>query len=175
MQVEKRFNVKYVDSKVTFAEVPDEISLCLSISGCSIRCPDCHSKYLWENKGIDLTEDLLLDLLKRHSGITCVCLMGGVDKDILEVAKTVRREGLKVAWYTGQETLPEHEMLLNLDYIKVGPYVPAAGPLTSPTTNQKFFRIDHICTPGIVSFGEVQSPCSILEDITSKFWENNVE
>ena len=43
--------LKYVNTEVVFQEVPDEISLAINISGCPIHCPDCHSKFLWENVG----------------------------------------------------------------------------------------------------------------------------
>ena len=43
--------LKYVDTKVTFSEVPDEISLCISISNCPNHCKGCHSPYLAEDIG----------------------------------------------------------------------------------------------------------------------------
>ena len=47
----------------------------------------------------------------------------------------------------------------NLDYIKMGPYMPKYGPLNKPTTNQRLFkRIKR-------TVGDE------WEDITSKFWE----
>lgn len=38
--------LKYVESAVTLEEVPNEISLTLSISNCRFRCHSCHSAYL---------------------------------------------------------------------------------------------------------------------------------
>lgn len=38
--------MKYSDAQVVFAEVPDEITLAISISGCPNRCPGCHSQHL---------------------------------------------------------------------------------------------------------------------------------
>jgi hypothetical protein len=32
--------------------------------------------------------------------------------------------------------------LANFDYIKLGPYDPARGGLDSPTTNQRFYRVE---------------------------------
>ena len=49
--------LKYVDTKVTFAEVPDEISLCINISNCPNHCEGCHSPYLAEDIGTELTKD----------------------------------------------------------------------------------------------------------------------
>ena len=50
--------LKFVDIKIVFQEIPDEISMAFNISGCPIHCPDCHSKYLWKNTGtkLDLNE-----------------------------------------------------------------------------------------------------------------------
>ena len=49
--------LKYYNYMVTFSEVPDEISLCINITGCPIRCTDCHSKFLWENIGKEITDE----------------------------------------------------------------------------------------------------------------------
>ena len=38
--------LKYVDSQITFREIPDEITLCINISNCPFRCKGCHSKEL---------------------------------------------------------------------------------------------------------------------------------
>ena len=38
--------LKYVDTKVVFAEVPDEVTLAINISNCPCHCDGCHSEYL---------------------------------------------------------------------------------------------------------------------------------
>ncbi len=43
--------LRYVDAAVTLAEVPEEISLTLSISNCAFRCHGCHSAYLQRDVG----------------------------------------------------------------------------------------------------------------------------
>ena len=63
--------MKYVDVKEVFAEIPDEITLAISISGCPIHCPGCHSQYLWADVGEPLTAEALDEMLKSHIGITC--------------------------------------------------------------------------------------------------------
>lgn len=91
--------LKYVDTKVTFSEVPDEVSLCISLSMCPFKCKGCHSSYLQENIGTKLTEKVLISLIKNNPGITCICFMGG-DNDIpklIELAYIVRKQGLKVS------------------------------------------------------------------------------
>ena len=55
--------MKYVDAKIVFQEIPDEITLAISISGCTIHCAGCHSKYLWDDVGELLTIDSLKQLL----------------------------------------------------------------------------------------------------------------
>ena len=47
--------IKYKETQVTFSEVPDEISLCINISNCPHRCKGCHSPYLQEDVGYELT------------------------------------------------------------------------------------------------------------------------
>ena len=81
--------LKYVDTLVTFSEIPDEISLCINISGCPIHCPECHSKYLWDNIGEDLNNESLLSLINNNEGITCVCLMGG-DGDVKSIVNLIK-------------------------------------------------------------------------------------
>ena len=73
--------LKYVDTQITFSEVPDEVALCINISNCPIHCPSCHSQYLWEDIGTELTEETLKSLIEANTGITCVCFMGG-DNDV---------------------------------------------------------------------------------------------
>ena len=61
--------LKYIDSKVVFNEVPDEITLAINMSGCPIGCPDCHSKYLWKDEGKELTIKELEKLIDDNWGI----------------------------------------------------------------------------------------------------------
>lgn len=69
--------LKYTDTQVTFAEVPDEITLCINLSNCPCHCKGCHSSYLAEDIGQVLTIGKIEKLLERHRGITTVCFMGG--------------------------------------------------------------------------------------------------
>lgn len=153
--------LKYVDTKVVFAEIPDEICLAVNISGCPIRCPDCHSKYLWDSIGKDLTFEELSSLIQKNKGVSCVLFMGG-DREpqyIKELAEKVHNTfNLKVACYFGSNTTFGIEDALN--YIKIGPFIKALGPLDSPTTNQRLYKIIH------------QENNIVLKDITSMFWKS---
>lgn len=69
--------LKYVDTRVCFAEVPDEITLCINLSNCPCHCKGCHSPYLAEDVGEILTNRRIQKLLKENKGVTAICFMGG--------------------------------------------------------------------------------------------------
>lgn len=152
--------LKYLNTQVTFAEVPDEITLCINITGCKNGCKNCHSSYLAEDIGNPLNKTVLSKLLEDNKGISCVSFMGG-DRDtihIVALASWVKTHtNLKVAWYSGRQELSDivARQLRWFDYIKLGPYREESGPLNSRTTNQRMYKV-HDCE---------------LEDITSKFWK----
>ena len=150
--------LKYVDTLVSFQEIPDEISLCINISNCPCACLGCHSSYLAEDVGEELTIEKLFDLIRDNRGISCVCLMGGDrnPEEINQLACSIKNQ-VKVAWYSGRQYLPPEIDLHNFDYIKIGPYIEKLGGLTNPNTNQIMYKVDRN--------GEKLS----LVDITYKF------
>ncbi len=154
--------LKYVDSKVVFAEIPDEITLAINISNCPCHCEGCHSSYLAEDIGIILDKDVLFHLLKLHKGITTVCFMGGDAEpyQVLTLAREIKEnfKDLKVGWYSGRDYISKDINLENFNYIKYGHYDKDKGPLNSKTTNQVMLEID-------VIQGKV-----FKKDITAKFW-----
>ena len=136
--------IKYVDTKVVFQEYPDEITLAINISNCPYHCPECHSSYLAEDIGTELTNEEVDKLITNNEGITCVGLMGGNAGDVLRIDRYIKEvSDLKVGWYTGAEKVPDYILLHlhNFDYIKVGPYKKELGPLTSKTTNQRYYKV----------------------------------
>lgn len=155
--------LKYVDSKVVFAEVPDEITLAINISNCPCQCKGCHSSYLAQDIGEPLDLQHLTNLIDSNKGISCVCIMGGDanPSEVDDIAQDIKEyyPELKVGWYSGRQELSKDIELGNFDYIKLGPYIEEFGPLNSKTTNQRFYK---------VSDGE-------LVDITSKFWKHETE
>lgn len=150
--------MKYVDVKEVFAEIPDEITLAISISGCPIQCKGCHSQYLWEDTGQELTPEVLSTMLDQHFGVSCICFMGG-DQDPEEINRLAHwvkdNSKVKVAWYSGRVKLAPQIELANFDYLKIGPYDEACGPLNVRTTNQRFYRVDD---------GQMQ-------EMTHRFWK----
>ena len=154
--------LKYVDAKVVFAEVPDEVTLAINISNCPCQCKGCHSSYLAQDIGTELTFNEVRKLIKKNSGISCIAFMGGDSepKRIDALASFVTNHyQLKVAWYSGRQELSKEIDLQNFDAIRLGSYKEEFGPLNSRTTNQRFYK---------VSDGE-------LINITSKFWKHETE
>ena len=152
--------LKYVDTKVTFAEVPNEISLCINISNCPCACKGCHSSYLAEDIGNKLNSNSIKELINNNKGITCICFMGG-DSNPLEVDALAHfikiNYPIKTAWYSGRQELSKEINLNNFNFIKLGPYIGDLGPLNSKTTNQRFYKVEE----------------GKLVDITNLFWKNN--
>ena len=155
--------LKYVDTLVGFAEFPDEISLCINISGCPCNCRGCHSSYLAEDIGESLDLQHLTNLIDSNKGITCVGLMGGDANpgEVDDIAQDIKEyyPELKVGWYSGRQELSNSIDLCNFDYIKLGPYKEEFGPLNSRTTNQRFYKVNG----------------KELVDITNKFWKYETE
>ena len=152
--------MKYVDTKVVMQEVPDEITLAINISNCPCHCKSCHSSYLAQDIGEDLSIERLTQLGTEAEGITCIAFMGGDadPKRVNRLAKWVKEElDLKVCWYSGRDTISNEINLENFDYIKVGRYDEFLGPLNSRTTNQRLYKVID----------------SRLFDITNRFWNED--
>lgn len=153
--------LKYIDTKVTFSEVPDEITLCIGITGCKIGCKGCHSPYLAEDIGTKLTFNELKSLIKKNEGISCIVFMGGdIEPERINALASfiTHHYTLKTAWYSGRQELSKFIDLRNFDYFKLGPYIEELGPLSSKTTNQRLYKVE--CEDGYH-----------LIDITNKFWK----
>lgn len=154
--------VRYYNFDVVFAEIPGEVTLAINLTGCPNRCPGCHSPHLQRDTGRVLDESELDALLDRYArSVTCVCLMGGdaAPQQIALLAAHVRRSrpGLRTGWYSGRAALPEGFDTRAFDYIKLGPWIEQAGPLSSPSTNQRLYRM---------------APDGTMEDITERFRRN---
>lgn len=132
-------------TSIVFQEVPDEISLAFSISGCPYRCPDCHSKYLWNNQGELLEKTFYAAFHKYEEYITCVCFMEGSQNfdELKNYCEYARKHNKKVCLYTGRALDEDNEQFAYeyLDYLKVGRYLSEYGGLKSPSTNQRFYVV----------------------------------
>ena len=139
--------MKYLNTKVVFQEIPNEISLAINLTSCPYTCKGCHSPELREDIGTNLNLDNLNTLIKNNTGISCVLFMGG-DANIFLIERCcayIKQEyNLKTAWYSGRDTLEHFKILDYLDYIKLGSYKEELGGLKNNKTNQRLYKIETI-------------------------------
>ena len=140
--------LRYKDTNIVLQEIPGEITLVFTITGCSLNCKGCHSPYLWKKgTGNELTNDLLIEQINKYKVIvSCVLFMGGEwEDDLVKKIKLCTDSGLKTALYTGlnlDEVESQNiELLSVLDYIKVGRWIEELGGLSSITTNQRLINL----------------------------------
>jgi len=136
--------LRYVCHTVGTLEVPDEISLIFTVSGCPLRCSGCHSADLRNPAlGEPLCPSTLAGKLERYAGLaTCVCFLGGewMPVALIELLQLARSNGFSTCLYTGLETIND-AIAVHLDYLKLGPFVSARGGLDRPGTNQRFLDL----------------------------------
>ena len=149
--------LKHNGYSIVFQEVPDEITIAIELTSCPHRCAECHSPWLRDDIGTPLTPTELMEIVGKYKNATCVCFMGGDAQHgyVAYLADIVHENtSMKTAMYSGDSEI-DPELVKCLDYYKVGPYDKEAGPLDSPTTNQRMYKV--------VDGG--------LEDITYRFRE----
>lgn len=150
--------MRYHKYSITFNEIPSEITLCISITGCEGPCKGCHSPFLHNPaNGHYLSLDFYKELLTKYENqASTVCFLGGewYEDQLNNMLKEAKKKGYKTALYTSKEykDIPP-KLKRNLTYLKVGPYTPGLGGLESVITNQKLYQL---------------KPKKV--DITSKFW-----
>ena len=139
-------------TSVVMEEIPDRVSLAVDISNCRGNCVGCHSPFLKQDVGEELTAEIIDRLVADNFGVNCFLFLGeGQDPlAILSLAAHVRELGLDVALYSGREEV-EDEFWEAFDYLKLGPYRPECGPLNKRTTNQRLYHHG--------------------KDITERFWK----
>lgn len=175
--------LKYVDTKIVFAEVPNEVTLAINISNCPCHCEGCHSPYLAGDIGEILDEDALEGMVLANKGITCIAFMGG-DSDpesINRLAEFVKKKrsislkewnNIRVAWYSGRDIQADEIDLKNFDYIKLGPYMEEYGPLTRRGTNQRFYWV----CKAIHEYPNLKKEERYYTiDMTSEFWKDETK
>ena len=173
--------IKYLPDTVSvvFEEIPDMVTLMVELSECQNHCVGCHSPWLRDSVGEELTSDVLRDLLEKNKGINCF-LFSGEGNDwvqLVNLARVVKEWGdksLKVAVYSGRDDLNEGDeadlYCEVFDYIKLGPYIEKFGPLNSKTTNQRLYKKEPDCRCMSKIGGQYRGD---WVDITDKFWKRN--
>ena len=159
--------MKYYNAMVVLEEIPDEITLAINITNCPCHCKGCHSKFLWDDVGMELTIDELERLLDKNEGITTVCFMGGdrTPEIVCALAEYLHEiKHLKVGWYSGMDDYYKDINFDWFDYIKLGHYDEDLGGLNKETTNQRLYKLTHTkLDDGVKKID--------FEDITSRFWK----
>ncbi|MCH7225846.1 4Fe-4S cluster-binding domain-containing protein [Haloferula sp. A504] len=137
-------SLRYVCHTVGTLEVPDEVSLIYTVSGCPLRCPGCHSSDLRNpSLGQPLDRSSFGAALDRYAGLaSCVCFLGGEWQPdaLIELLKLARDRGLATCLYSGLEEIDDR-IAVHLDYLKLGPFIAARGGLDQPGTNQRFLDL----------------------------------
>ncbi len=152
--------IKYVPelTDVVLEEIPDKVTLAVEISNCRGSCIGCHSPFLKQDIGVELTPDAVDRLIADNFGVNCFLLLGeGNDPEaLLRIAEHLRvhHPDLERAVYSGRPEV-EPEIYAAFDYVKVGPYVAELGPLNERTTNQRLYHHG--------------------EDITFRFWHKGLD
>ncbi|MCQ2172645.1 MAG: anaerobic ribonucleoside-triphosphate reductase activating protein [Bacteroidales bacterium] len=152
--------LKYVPrmTNIVLEEIPDKVTLAVEISNCQGSCVGCHSPFLRQDIGEELTPGVVDALIAANFGVNCFLLLGeGKDPAaVLAIAEHLRTRHpfIARAIYSGREEV-EPELYEAFDYVKVGPYIAEYGPLNERTTNQRLYL--H------------------REDITHRFWHKGAD
>ena len=138
--------IYYADLQIVLQAVPGQISLCVSVTGCPLRCKGCHSPFLGKKgTGTPLTDEVFITTLERYKDmISCVLFMGGEWEEaaLIHKLQIARAYGLHTCLYTGltEEKVPT-AIKQELTWLKAGPWIEALGGLSEATTNQRFIEV----------------------------------
>ena len=141
--------VPVVSTGITLNEIPDKVAFYIELGSCTQRCKGCHSKELWEEVKEPTSLDALITKAEQaiDKGANAIVLMGGtcnrlsienllvILQSLSEIAPTCLYSGLD-----DEETntyIAEHS---GITWLKTGSYKEELGGLSSPTTNQRFYR-----------------------------------
>ena len=145
-------------TSIVIEEIPDKVTLAVDISNCQGTCEGCHSPFLKDDIGSELTPEVVDRLIADNFGVNCFLLLGEGDdmEALLEIAGYIRERypSIEIALYSGRREV-EQFIYDAFDYVKTGPYIAERGPLNERTTNQRLYHHG--------------------EDITARFWHKGLE
>lgn len=129
---------------IVFQEVPGEVALAYTITGCPVGCKGCHSADSWPaERGMELTDEHFEKQLNRYQGlVTAVLFLGGewYPERLATLLRRAQLLGLQTCLYTGYEQVSA-ALMQHLTYLKTGPWRPECGGLDAPTTNQRYYDL----------------------------------
>lgn len=144
--------VPVVSTGITLNEVPDKVAFFIELGSCTQRCKGCHSKELWE----EVKEPTSLDVLLKEAeeaidkGANAIVLMGGTCNGLLIEELYIILQALSeiapTCLYSGSDDQKLNRFFAentDITWIKTGSYKEELGGLSSPTTNQRFYRKEY--------------------------------
>lgn len=144
--------VPVVSTGITLNEVPDKVAFFIELGSCTQRCKGCHSKELWE----EVKEPTSLDVLLKEAeeaidkGADAIVLMGstcnGLNIKELSIILQALSDIAPTCLYSGSDNQKLNFFLAentNITWIKTGSYKEELGGLSSPKTNQRFYRKEY--------------------------------
>jgi anaerobic ribonucleoside-triphosphate reductase activating protein len=132
----------------SFIDVPGSIAVAIYFAGCSIRCPGCQNKELWDrSQGTVMSIDVVKAHIDKHPLADSVVFLGGEPTDqidfLCDLCMSVTDK--KKVLYTGREFewLPAN-LVNQLNMIICGPYKQELYVHRWPaSSNQRILIKDH--------------------------------
>lgn len=144
--------IPVVSTGITLNEVPDKIAFYVELGECTQHCAGCHSPYLWEPVAHKTTlEDLQAQADEAiDKGANAIVLMGGTAnglsmEDLIEIINGLE-DIAPTCLYSGIDDMDVNRYIAEhsqLTWIKTGSYKEELGGITSPTSNQRFYRKEY--------------------------------
>lgn len=167
--------VPVVSTGITLNEVPDHIAFYAEMGECTQHCKGCHSPHLWEplesKMKLEDLYQLASDAIDKKAN--AIVLMGGttngVSTNVLIFIINALSEIAPVCLYSGSDDKALNEMIAyhsNLTWIKTGSFREDLGGLSSPKTNQHFYKKEYEYN---VRRGSVEKYTPLLIDYTEVF------
>lgn len=143
--------VPVVSTGITLTEIPDRITYFIELGNCTQHCAGCHSSYLADTviSPPDLAGVERMAERAAEQGANAIALMGGTtngipDEDLITILRTLSCI-LPVCLYSGSDDEERDKAITQKSgatWLKTGSYQEERGGLSSPTTNQRFYKLE---------------------------------
>ena len=144
--------VPVVSTGITLNEVPDHVAFYFEIGNCTQNCPHCHSPHLTVQQTLAFTSIEDMERMAERAaeqGANAIALMGGTtngipDEDLITILRTLSCI-LPVCLYSGSDDEERDKAITQKSgatWLKTGSYQEERGGLSSPTTNQRFYKLE---------------------------------